>query len=130
MVDVDAIPLPDVSVGRSKYGHPEWLRIDEDHLEDDNCSDWAVIGFAVKDIPAELVHQGVGTWTFGPVHVPKNNNFPHSEVQCQEAGQHVNAKARLDKDVHQRWRQKLLWKVRVFIRPYQEVDVPQDPPNR
>jgi hypothetical protein len=79
---IDSIELPDMSVGWSRYGHPEWLRIDEDHLEEALCVDWGVVGFMVKDIPDKLLHQGVIVWTFQPIHAPKGANYPHSEVRA------------------------------------------------
>lgn len=122
-IEVDAIELPDMSVVRSKYGHPEWAR-----LESDEFLEWGVVGFTVGDIPAEMLHLGAFTWTFGARHVPLEKNYPHSEVQAYEEGKHVNAKSRLDPNLHLRWREKLLWKIRKIIRPYEDVDVHQDAP--
>ena len=129
MPAIDSLELPDMSVGWSKYGHPEWLRIDEDHLEDDECKDWGVIGFLVKDIPGSILHLGVVVWTFAPKHIPKADNYPHSEVWCYEGSKHVSAKKALDPDVHQRWRQKLLWKIKIFLHQDQEADCPQEGPK-
>ena len=42
-IDVDAIEMPDMSVSRSKFAHPEWLRLAS------GCDDWGVVGFQVKD---------------------------------------------------------------------------------
>ena len=77
----------------------KWAR-----LESDECIDWGVIGFCVGDIPARLLHMGVFTWTFGPRHVPLEENYPHSEVWAYENGMHVNAKNRLDPHLHLQWR--------------------------
>jgi len=51
-VEVDAVQLPDMSVGRSRFGHPEWVRFDVGnnvHFED-----WGVIGFRVRSIHPRL----------------------------------------------------------------------------
>jgi hypothetical protein len=123
VIDIDAIELPDMSVIRSKYGHPEWAR-----LESDECIDWGVIGFCVGDIPARLLHMGVFTWTFGPRHVPLEENYPHSEVWAYENGMHVNAKNRLDPHLHLRWREILLRRIKTIIRPYKPMEIRQEAP--
>ncbi len=123
-VDIDAIELPDMSVIRGKYGHPEWAR-----LESDECIDWGVIGFRVGDIPARLLHLGVFTWTFGPRHVPLEDNYPHSEVWAYENGIHVNAKNRLDPHLHLRWREMLLRRIKTIIRPYIPMEIRRDAPE-
>ena len=122
-IDIDAIELPDMSVIRGKYGHPEWAR-----LESDECIDWGVIGFRVDDIPVRLLHLGVFTWTFGPRHVPLDENYSHSEVWAYENGTHVNAKNRLDAHLHLRWREMLLRRVKTIIRPYESRDIHRDAP--
>jgi hypothetical protein len=123
-IEIDAIELPDMSVMRGKYAHPEWTR-----LHGDECSEWGVIGFQVADIPAHLQHLGVFVWTFCPKHAPQKNNYPHAEVQAFENGLHVNAKDRLDVDLHLRWRELLLWKIRKIIRPHEQVAVRQTSPT-
>ena len=111
-IEVDAVDLPDMSTNRARFGPPEWaLLVDED------CRSWAVVGFMVRDIPPELVHLGVERYAFSPMHAPTKNNYPHSEVRCFRNGVHINAKKDLDRELHLRWREKLLWKVRTFIRP-------------
>jgi hypothetical protein len=116
-IDIDAIELPDMSVNRSSLGPPQWVR-----LEEERCKDWAVVGFKVKDIPTDLMHLGIDLYTFGPMHVPLELNYPHSEVRCYLNGNHINAKVRLDRSLHQRWREKLLWKIRTFLRPHESAD--------
>src|SRR5947208_17183332 len=73
-VNLDAIELPDMSVNREKYGPPQWVR-----LLNDEFHDWGVIGFQVREIPAELQHLGVQIYRFKPKHVPQKRHFPHSE---------------------------------------------------
>jgi hypothetical protein len=123
LIDIAAIALPDMSVGRSKYGHPEWLR-----LEGEQYADWAVVGFRVGDIPRELLHVGTDTWTFTVRHLPLDDNYPHSEVWGYRNGAHMNAKAALEPDVHLRWRSQLRWRIRTFLRPYERAEIRQDPP--
>jgi hypothetical protein len=116
-IDVDAIELPDMSVNRARFGPPGWTR-----LADERCWDWAVVGFKVQDIPQELLHLGVDDYTFAPEHAPLKNNYPHSEVRCYRNGFHINAKKHLDRELHLRWREKLLWKIRTFFRPGEGVE--------
>ena len=78
-IELDAIELPDMSVMRSKYAHPEWARFEGDDYE---YHDWGVIGFRVGDIPTPLQHLGVFLCTFRAEHVPLKRNFPHSEVRA------------------------------------------------
>lgn len=115
-VDIDAIELPDMSVNRSSLGPPEWVL-----LEEARCKDWAVIGFKVGDIPSNLLHLGVEVYIFTPQHIPLENNYPHSEVRCYRDGQHIDAKRNLDKALHQRWRERLLFKIRTFISPNEAI---------
>lgn len=126
-IEIDAIELPDMSVMRGKYGHPEWTR-----LQDDEFAEWGVIGFRVQDIPPKLLHLGVFVWTFHPRHMPLHNNYPHSEVQAVENGVHINAKTkdRLDPALYLRWREMLLRSVRKLIQPHQKVEIRQTPPGR
>ena len=116
-IDIDAIELPDMSVNRSSLGPPEWVR-----LKEERCKDWAVIGFRVKDIPTDIQHLGVDLYTFSPMHIPLEDNYPHSEVKCFRNGSHINAKKNLDYALHQRWREKLLWKIKTILKPYQQVE--------
>src|SRR5947207_1350946 len=101
-LELDAIELPDMSVNRSKYGRPEWL------LLLDSRDGWGVAAFQVADIPSELVHQGVIRFTFRPFHRPFKHNYPHSEVWAFENGVHIDAKEKLNPDLHLRWRERLL----------------------
>lgn len=116
-IDIDAIELPDMSVNRGSLGPPQWVR-----LEEERCKDWAVVGFKVRDIPSDMLHLGVDLYTFLPKHIPLELNYPHSEVWCQRNDVHINAKRDLDKALHQRWREKLLWKMKTFLRPYEVCD--------
>lgn len=117
--DLESIELPDMSVLRSKYSHPEWSRFDRL-----NYTDWGVIGFSVQHIPTTLTHLGVFVWTFSAHHAPEKNNYPHSEVRAFENGAHVNVKLteRIDPGLHLRWREHLLRNIRKLILPQQDVE--------
>jgi hypothetical protein len=45
------------------------------------------------------------------------DNYPHSEIWAFLEGNHINAQRDLDREMHLRWRRKLLWKLRVVRRP-------------
>lgn len=124
-IELDAIELPDMSVVRSKYGHPEWARFEGDEYK---YEDWGVIGFRVGDIPPELMHLGVFHYTFGPVHDPLKKNYPHSEVRAYENGQHVDVAANLDYALHLRWREHLARRLVKLIAPEGEVDIRPNAP--
>lgn len=124
-VDLDAIELPDMSVVRGKYGHPEWARFDRsEYIE------LGVIGFRVDAIPDFFLHLGVFRWSFRAIHVPLKKNYPHAEVQAFVDGKHVDGKKQvLDPDSHLRWRELLFRKVKRIYRPRQAVDFREEPPN-
>lgn len=122
-IEVDAVALPDMSVLRSRFAHPEWAR-----LEDDAHAEWGVIGFQVHNIPSDLLHLGVFKWTFGPRHVPLDENYPHSEVWAYENAQHINAKDRIDPDLHLRWRHRLLENIEKVLNPREVIAIRQEPP--
>jgi hypothetical protein len=130
---VNAVSLPDLSVGRSNFGHPEWLRVDmvEDaagHKHPKSYDGWGVIGFRVQDIPTERWVDGVWDYTFAPCHSPEEHNYPHSEVQCFQNGEHVAALEKLPEEMHIRWRELLLRKTEVFLKPHQPATIRQTAP--
>jgi hypothetical protein len=130
-VTLDSIELPDMSVNRGKYGPPQWVR-----LLSDEFRDWGVIGFQVKDIPAEMQHLGVHIFRFRPRHVPHRRNYPHSEVQAYYARadspdkeEHIDKNFLDHEQIQQletlfpdelqlRWREQLRRKCRVIIKIY------------
>ena len=116
-IDIDAIELPDMSVNRSSLGPPHWVR-----LEEERCKDWAVVGFKVRDIPTDMLHLGIDLYAFSPMHIPLDLNYPHSEVRCHKNGSHIDAKKHLDHSLHQRSREKLLWKIKTFLRPNEQAE--------
>ncbi|MEZ6099960.1 MAG: hypothetical protein R3E01_13410 [Pirellulaceae bacterium] len=124
-IELDAIELPDMSVVRSKYAHPEWVRFEGTTYK---FSNWGVVGFRVDSIPPELQHLGVYRYTFDVRHDPKKQNFPHSEVRAYEDGNHVTLSESLDAHLHLRWREQLSRRLRKLLGPNQNVDVRQEPP--
>lgn len=124
-VDLDAIELPDMSVVRSKYAHPEWARFDRGEYHE-----FGVIGCRVDAIPDGFLHLGVFAWSFHAVHVPHRRNYPHAEVQAFEDGKHVDGKTHgLDPDAHLRWRELLFRQVKKICRPREVVDFRYEPPE-
>jgi hypothetical protein len=133
-VNLDAIELPDMSVNRGKYDSPQWVR-----LLSDEFHDWGVIGFQVRDIPAELQHLRVHIYRFRPKHVPHKHNYPHSEVRAYYARsdspqveQHISQeflrKERIrhletlfPDELQLRWREQLRRRCRIIIRAYEEA---------
>ncbi|MCI0639805.1 MAG: hypothetical protein L0Y58_25400 [Verrucomicrobia subdivision 3 bacterium] len=114
---VAAVELPDMSVGRGKYGRPEWLLLHEDHRG------WGVIYFVVRDIPPdrEIIQAGIIAFTLEPRHVPLAKNYPHSEVWVFREGVHICKKDMnlhlLDPDFHLRWRERIVLASHVAIPP-------------
>jgi hypothetical protein len=114
-VTIDAIELPDMSVNRGKYGPPEWVLISET----DRYDGWGVLAFEVRNIPNPVVYRGIRTFTFGPVHCPQRQDFPHTEIWAFENGEHVSISDTVaeEAEIHLRWRQNLLWRSNVVITP-------------
>jgi hypothetical protein len=111
-LEIDALELPDMSVNRGKFGPPEWM------LLLDVFNGFGVAAFCVGDIPKELLHRGVERFTSRPFHSPTPQNYPHSEIRMFNGyGHHINAKDCLDPDLDLRWRERLLQRIRVIIRP-------------
>jgi hypothetical protein len=123
---IEAIELPDISVGRSKYGHAEWVRFDV--INGRHYEDWAVIGVQVGDIPPELWQEGVFHFEFRACHAPGEYDYPHSEIRAFEDNGHINLASMLPEDIHLKWRERLLRKMTTILKPYQRVRVRQQPP--
>ncbi len=118
-VDVNAIELPDISVGRSRFGHPEWMRVDEVQGQPRYFEGWGVIGFQHQDIPPERWLVGVFHFTFETHHDPEDWNYPHSEVRVFDNGHHVKTLESLPDEVHLEWRELLLRRLAIFLKPFQ-----------
>jgi hypothetical protein len=125
-LEVDAVELPDMSVGRSKHGHPEWTRFDV--INNRHFEDWGIVGFQVGEIPPELWKEGVLHFEFLPHHAPLEKDYPHSEVRAFESGTHIDLEGNLPEDIHLKFRERLLRKTKTLIRPYQRVNIRQRPP--
>lgn len=120
-IELDAIEFPDMSVTRERFGPADSARwAPEGHV------DWGVIGFKVRDIPAEIPFQGSVFYRMRPVHKPLKRNYPHSEVQVFEAKWespeqeiHVdkNTMAGVPCEAQQEWRELLRRKCRIVLRP-------------
>jgi hypothetical protein len=124
---VEAIELPDISVGRSKFGHAEWVRFDV--VNNKHYEEWAVIGVKVSEIPIAIWRDGYPKFWFKPCHVPLERDYPHSEIRAfDEIGKHVQIADLLPEDIHLEWRERLLRKMKTIIKPYEIVAVRQNPP--
>lgn len=122
----DAVKLPDLSVGRSKYAHAEWLRFDA--VKNQHYEEWGILGVKVEDIPPEFWDLAVDNYTFETRHDPQVNDYPHCEVRVFRNGAHVNLDDVLPEAIHLKWRLALLKKMRAIIEPYQVVPTRQNPP--
>lgn len=122
-IDINAMSLPDLSVGRSRFGHPEWLRLAEERF-----ATWGVVGFRVSGIPSERWVLGVYHYTFDVQHRPERLNYPHSEVWCYENGVHVDAVDKLPEDMHIKWREMLLRNTEPFLKPHQSATIREATP--
>jgi len=112
-VEVDALDLPDMSVNRgAPLGEPEWVL-----LESDEYANWGMIFFEVRAIPTPLTHIDGTTFTFRPIHVPLEENYPHSEVRAYQGDTHVQARKLIDPDMSLRWRNILLQRTHTHRRP-------------
>jgi hypothetical protein len=132
-IDINAVNLPDLSTGRSRFGHPEWLRLDR--AQDDAgrkrlqyFDGWAVVGFMVQHIPTERWVDGVFHYTFAAFHDPSEYNFPHSEVRCFQDEMHVDGLEKLPEEMHIKWRELLLRSKEIFLKPHQQASIRQTAP--
>ena len=127
-LDVDAVLMPDVSVGRSKFGHPEWVRFDV--INGHFFEGWGILGFQVQNVPGVQYKDGIH-FTFTPMHKPLEMDYPHSEIQAFENGNHIDEEHadELPEDVHLAWREKLLRKAAAIIKPRQKVVIRDTPPR-
>jgi hypothetical protein len=104
--DIDAIALPDMSVGRSKLAHPEWLR-----LRADQFALCAVVGFRWGDVPRQMFESGI-LFVFDAVHTPESRDYPHSEVRAYRENrdrqrQHVTKTEDLPESLYLEWREEM-----------------------
>jgi len=114
---IEAIDLPDISVGRSKYGHPEWVR--HDAVNGKHFDKWGVIGIVVSAIPNPFANNGVAL-EFSCVHDPLENDYPHTEIRMFDGGEHLDRLDGISEEMHLLWRESALREVRILLRPRQK----------
>lgn len=122
----EAVELPDMSVGRSRYGHAEWVRFDV--LNNHFFAEWGVLAVRVGDIPPKFWQLGVYQYTFHPSHEPLEKDYPHTEVRVYKNDTHISLDESLPEDIHLKWRLSLLEVMDAIIKPNQEVPVREAAP--
>ncbi len=122
----EAIELPDISVGRSKYAHAEWVRFDV--ANNHHFEDWGVLAVQVRDIPPQFWTLGIYQFTFEPYHDPLEKDYAHSEIRAFSNGIPVRLNEELPEDLHLKWRLALLKVMEAVIKPNQLVSVRENPP--
>ena len=84
-IPLDEVRLPDFSVNRSKYSHPE------DVVKPRPT--YGIAEFKVKDIPGPLPElPEIPVFSFRVEHLPGEDNYSHSEVWTYKDGQHSTSK--------------------------------------
>lgn len=81
-----AISFKGWSVNRGSLSEPEDVLIPDDDAVDDNYDGWGIAYFEVRDVPLSLETEGSNVFTFKPVHVPKPENYSHSEIRTFRNG--------------------------------------------
>jgi hypothetical protein len=66
------------SVNREKYSEPQ----DVLFSEADEFANWGVVSFQVRELPSPLPPDNP-RYSFGPRHVPLEDNYAHSEIHCE-----------------------------------------------
>lgn len=122
----EAIELPDMSVGRSRYGHAEWVRYDV--INNRHYEKWGVLGVQVQDIPPKYWDLGVYKYTFQSCHDPLENDYPHTEIRVSNNGVRIELLKDLPEDIHLKWRLALLDVVEAIIKPMQIVPLRETAP--
>jgi hypothetical protein len=112
---VDAIELPDISVGRSLLGHPEWVRFDT--VNGKYFNKWGVGGVQIKNIPPAFQPEGCPLFTYRAFHDPLEGDYPHSEIRAFEGEIHLSTEESVPEDLHLEWRATLLGAIKVMIPP-------------
>jgi hypothetical protein len=110
-MEVDAIDAVNISVNRSKYGPPQWARIDDEH------ETWGVIYFLVQDIPEQRQYMGHITYRITVEHVPERRNYCHSEIRLYRDGNQVLRDDDLEREFSLLWREFLLTVAKIALRP-------------
>ncbi len=126
-IELDAIELPDMSVGRSKFGHPEWVRFDV--VNNYHFEEWGVIGFEVRAIHPRFWVNGTDEFTFRPAHDPLDLDYPHAEVRVYLNARRVAVADAIPHHVQLKWRELLFREIWRVLRPYQEAAIRQQRPK-
>jgi hypothetical protein len=127
---VEAIELPDremsISMGRSRYGHAEWVRFDTVNGRFHEA--WGVFGVVVRNIPPQYWDSGVYKFTFSACHDPLERDYPHSEVRVFKNSMRVLLQSELPEDIELKWRYALLDVMETIIKPKHLVEVREKEP--
>ncbi len=122
----EAVELPDMSVGRSKYGHAEWTRFDV--VNSYHFDTWGVLAVQVKYIPPQFWQHAVFKYTFTPSHDPLEKDYPHSEVRVYSNDIQIKLSETLPEDIHLKWRVALLNVMEPIIKPTQVIAIRENAP--
>ena len=68
-------------MNRGKYSEPEDVLIP-------SFERWGIASFQVRDIPRELVSGGGLKFEYRVAHIPKEDNYAHSEVRAHKNGKY------------------------------------------
>jgi len=127
MPEADAIELPDISVGRSRYGHPEWTRLDPEN--DRYFKSWGIIGVKVGLIPPSYQPEGGPAFAYTPSHQPLEQDYPHTEIQAFQGELQLSTKESVPEELHLEWRGLLLSQMEALLQPRERRDIRQQPPT-
>jgi hypothetical protein len=73
--------------------------------------------------------EGGPVFLYRIVHVPLENDYPHSEIQAFADDVHLNTDELLSEAQHLEWRANLLQACQTIIRPHEERSIRPDPPQ-
>jgi len=124
---IEAFKLPDVSVGRSKYGHAVWVRLEPTTPK--FFHNWGVISIQVSLVPAALISENGLEFNFKPVHVPLEKDYPHSEIRAYTIEVHLKDLQAIPEDVELAFREILLNRSWIRIKPGEQHDFLIEPPT-
>lgn len=125
-INLEALDFPDMSVGRSKYGHPEWLRLYNHNGVD--CATWAVVGFRIEQIPTPHLVDNI-QYVFIPAHDPERKNYPHTVIRTHNGNVTITSLIYFPHRLSLDWRARLKKFLTIFIEPNVGVEIRQDRPK-
>lgn len=128
--------LHNISVVRSKYSDPDHARWDSrtdpgnpPGFEPKLWRDWYVASVLVGDLPTAIDSGGGTTYGFGPVHVPFDDLYAHSEVRASKDGTVITKQNKFkSEEVKAQYRTLLCDRASVVLRPFETV--PDGVPNQ